>query len=101
MRRVIDGKAYDTRTADLLAVASYRHKGDFRAWAEELYQTPGGRYFLAGHGGPLSEWVRKSNENVWYGGSGIRVLTEAEALGWVGRWAPEEYKSIFGPAEEA
>ena len=95
MRKVIDGKAYDTATATLLAEAenpSADSTDDIRYWAEELYRTPAGRYFLRGNGGPMSGW-----------GSGprIRVLTESAACRWIERWAGSEYEKIFGPAEEA
>lgn len=102
MLQIIDGKRYNTETAEHLAEA--RGGGgcsDFHHWEEELYRTPKGVYFLAGSGGPMTSWSRRTADNMTAGGEGIRVLTEAEAREWVERYANDEYERIFGAAEEA
>ena len=102
MRRVIDGKVYDTETAQKLAEASSGlSTSDFHHWAETLYRTPKGAYFLSGGGGPMSRWSRSCGQNSWSGGTGIRVLSEPEAREWVERYDNTQYETIFGATEEA
>jgi hypothetical protein len=102
MKQVIEGKTYNTETATCLAEASSNcSTRDYNFWKETLYRTKNGAYFIAGEGGPMSSWSRSTGQNEWSGGSGIRVLTEAEAREWVERYANDEYEEIFGAAEEA
>ncbi len=83
MKKVIDGKRYDTETATLIASAeSSCSSSDFRWWEEDLYRTPRGRYFVAGSGGPMSKYSQSIDANNWSGGEGIEVIDDAEALAW-------------------
>lgn len=101
MRRVIDGKAFDTKTAENLAEATSPHNpGDFHKWTETLYRTPKGAYFLEGEGGALSSWAVPVPGGSG-GGADLRLLGLDEAQAWVERYANEEYEGIFGAAEEA
>ncbi|MEW6365189.1 MAG: hypothetical protein AB1714_11205 [Acidobacteriota bacterium] len=102
MRRVIDGKVYDSQRAEQLAEASGGGASvrDFSHWDETLYRTQRGAYFIHGSGGPLTHWARhRGNETS--GGEGMRTLTEAQAREWVEKWANDRYESIFGATEEA
>ena len=83
MRKIINGKRYDTETAT--QVAHYRHSnpGDFAFYAEELYRTRRGNWFLAGEGGPMSAYARSVGQNETAGGSGISPLTSDEARDWL------------------
>lgn len=83
MKRVIDGKIYDTETAEELHAWSNHLSGsDFNHCEESLYLTKKGAFFLAGSGGPMSKYS-ESNGNSTLGSSGISVLTEAEAVAWL------------------
>jgi hypothetical protein len=93
MRKVIDGKCFDTETATLLAEAqSGGYVDEFHSWQEGLYRTPRGRFFTAGYGGLLY--------NSWHG-NGIRPLSDAEARQWVETHVNGEFEDVFGEAEEA
>lgn len=85
MKRVINGKVYNTETATEVASDSYGYGNDFHAWDETLYRTPKGAYFLRGSGGARTKWGEQVSQNTWSGGEGIEVLTEAEALEWCER----------------
>lgn len=102
MRQVINGKVYDTETAELVHEWSNGHyAGDFHRTEETLYRTPRGAYFLHGEGGALSPYsVPVGN---WRGGgSEIRPLTEPEALAWLeGKGAPAEVIEGLFQVEEA
>ena len=82
MRKIIDGKVYNTDTAELIANASHAYRGDFRWWDEDLYRTKKGRWFLHGEGGPMSSWAVAVSTGGWSGGEGLRALSEDEALEW-------------------
>ena len=47
MRRIVDGKRYDTETAQKIGHESRGNCGDFRAWSETLYKTKKGAFFIA------------------------------------------------------
>lgn len=85
MKRIVNGKIYDTSTATRIAEASsHVGKSDFSWWEEELYVTPKGRFFVYGEGHANSKWSEACG-NMRGPGSGIEALTEAEALAWCER----------------
>lgn len=58
MIRIVDGKRYNSETAE--AVAEWDNgfgSSDFKACSETLYRTEKGAFFLVGSGGPLSEYA--------------------------------------------
>lgn len=80
MKRIIDGKRYDTETARKLVDLYCSHfAGDFQHHATALYRTSKGAFFLAGSGGPMSMWARSLGNNSTGGGEGIRPLDDDEA----------------------
>jgi len=104
MRQIIDGRVYDTETGEKLGEAdSGGGPADFRFWAEALYRTRRGAYFLAGRGGAMSHWARRvGTDGTRTGAAGLRALSEAKARDWAERYLPaDEYETIFGVAEEA
>jgi hypothetical protein len=82
MKRVIEGKTYNTATATEIGSDSFGYSGDHDYWDETLYRAPKGAYFVAGSGGPRSQYRERVGQNMWSGGEGLRRLTEAEALEW-------------------
>ena len=84
MIKIVDGKRYNTKTAE--AVASYDRGlgyGNFRQYSETLYRTSKGNWFLAGEGGPASPYFEDVGDNMRGAGSGIMVLTIEEAICWL------------------
>lgn len=82
MKRVIDGRPYNTETAE--SIANYRNNlpsTDFRFADETLYKTKNGRFFLHGQGGAMTRWCESAGNTSW-GSSGIERLSETEALDW-------------------
>ena len=83
MKRVINGKRYDTDTAQRIAGAeSSCNYGDFRYWSEDLYRTKNGAWFVAGEGGALSRWSEACGSNGRCGSSGILPMSADEAREW-------------------
>ena len=87
MKRIIDGKTYNTDTATHICDTSNGlPDGDFQAEYSDLYVTKKGAYFLAGSGGPSSRFARENGNACWSsGGSGIIPLTKSEACDVVER----------------
>lgn len=83
MKQIINGKTYNTETAEEIADwDNLRYPGDFRYVNETLYLTKKGAWFLFGEGGPLSSYA-KSCGNGWTGSSKIRPLSRREAYAWL------------------
>lgn len=82
MKQVINGRLFDTETAEKVAYADNDlPASDFNNWDETLYITRKGQYFLHGRGGPLTRY-RRPVGNGWTGGEAIRPMTEGEARTW-------------------
>lgn len=102
MKKIINGKVYDTEKAK--QVASYSNAGswrDFQHYEETLYLKKTGEYFLFGEGGPMTRYARSDGQNSWTGGERIEPLTYAAAKEWAEEHlTASEYESIFGEVEE-
>lgn len=101
MKRIINGKKYDTDTAKELGYWSNGYPcGDFNWLFETLYLKKTGEYFLVGEGGALTKY-----SNVTYNGStdGVKFMpmSEDDAKEWAERRLTcDEYEKIFGEVEE-
>ena len=56
MKKIICKREYDTETATLIKQHIVGYLGDPAGYEEDLYQTPGGLYFLHVGGGPESPY---------------------------------------------
>ncbi|MCB1819600.1 MAG: hypothetical protein KDI77_16905 [Gammaproteobacteria bacterium] len=82
MKQVIDGKLFNTETAERVAHDDNSLPvNDFNNWDETLYRTKNGRWFVHGRGGPLTRYAEAVG-NGWTGGQEIRPLTETQARTW-------------------
>ena len=101
MKKIINGRLYNTDTATLIGSAGYSYPGDFSYWEENLYRKKTGEFFLCGEGGPMSQYAHRIGQNLWSGGEAIRPLTLREAREWAERYLDvEKYEQIFGVIEE-
>lgn len=83
MKKVINGKVYNTETATRIANWDNGCYGnDFNACDESLYKTSKGAFFVSGEGGALSRWATSIGTNGRGAGDGVEVLTPAEAMEW-------------------
>ena len=102
MKKIINGKSYDTeKAAEVGCWSNNRSARDFGHCTETLYRKRTGEYFLYGEGGPMSKYRRAVDQNSWRGGEDITPLTVEEAR----RWAEEnlsadEYEKEFGAVVE-
>ncbi len=102
MKKVIDGKMYNTETAEEIGYESYSYPNDFNYYEDTLYRKKTGEFFLVGSGGPLSKYRVQTAQNSWSGSKEVFTpLSEEEARGWVERnCSAEEYIELFGEPEE-
>lgn len=101
MKQVINGKLYNTETAQFLTDYYSRFAvNDFNWYREELYIKKTGEYFLYGEGNAMSPYTESCGQSSWTGGSAIIPLTEIEAKKWVERKCNDDYEEIFGKIEE-
>lgn len=101
MRKIINGKAYDTETAKEVGSYSYLYRSDSHFFEETLYLKKTGEYFLYGEGGPLSRYAKREECGMWGSGWHISPFTEAEAREWAEEnLTAEKYEALFGEVEE-
>lgn len=103
MKKIINGKLYNTETAIEIGVWSNGHNYSDFQWCEEtLYKTKNGKYFIFGEGGPLSPYTETCGNNNWCGSSEITPLTDVEAASWAEKnLTADEFIEAFGNVEEA
>lgn len=101
MKKIINGKKYNTETAE--EVGNWNNGlsvSDFNHCSEHLYKKKTGEYFLHGSGGALTKYSERVGD-MFGGGEEIIPLSEAEAKKWAEvHISVEEYEEIFGEVEE-
>ncbi|HCM89013.1 MULTISPECIES: hypothetical protein [Vagococcus] len=101
MKKIINGKAYNTETGTLLATYEYGYGMDFRKVLEELYVTKKGAYFLYYFGGPSSKYGESIGNNQMSESSGIKLLSKDEAKEFMEENGDaDDYEKYFGEVEE-
>lgn len=97
MKKVINGKLYNTETAELIDdYSSGLNNRDFRNITEELYRKKNGEFFLYGYGGAMTKYRERCGD-MWGSGENIIPITEAEAKEWLeAHSTAETYIEIFG-----
>ena len=102
MKKIINGKVYDTDTAKEMAFWSNNlGPRDFSFVVETLYQKRTGEFFLLGEGGPSTKYAKSAGQNWWSGGSKIIPLDWESARKWAeDHLDADDYESIFGPVVE-
>lgn len=103
MRKVINGRTYNTETSKQIGKWSndlgYR---DFRFCEETLYKNTKGAYFIHGEGGARSKYGTQTGSSTWSGGTNIIPMTAEEAQEWAEEHlTADEYEAEFGVQEEA
>ena len=101
MKKIINGKKYDTETAKFIDDFSNNLSiDDFKYFYEGLYKKRTGEFFLEFEGGALSKYSQWSG-NGYCGGSGIVPLSLDEAKKWVeNHLSVSDYEDVFGEVEE-
>ena len=99
MKAIINGKKYDTETAEFIGNAS-AYPSTFNWYDEDLYQKRTGEFFLYGEGNAASKYSRHDG-NTSLPGSGFIPLTQEKAREWCEKNLDiESYEIIFGEVTE-
>lgn len=101
MKKIINGKRYDTGTAQLVGTYTNGYGcRDFNFIGEDLYRKKTGEFFLHGQGGALTEYAQTVGESVG-GGDKIIPLSIEEAQEWAeDHLTGDEYEQIFNVEDE-
>lgn len=101
MKKIINGRLYNTETAKKLA--EYQSScpcSDFEYFEETLYQKRTGEYFLAGRGNALSKYS-EVYAGASHSGERITPISYAQAQQWAeSRLDADTYIKLFGEPEE-
>lgn len=98
MKKIINGKMYNTETATCVGTYSNGyHRGDFNYVEESLYLKKTGEFFFYGHGGANSKYTEQTGTSTWSGGEVIKPFTHNEAREWAEKMLDgDEYEAVFG-----
>jgi len=101
MRKIINGKKYDTETARLVGSNSFGDPNDsFTYSSEDLYCKRTGEYFLHGEGGGMTRYAEQIGDN-WANGERIIPLSTESARKWAEEnLSVDEYEHEFGEVSE-
>lgn len=100
MKRIINGRRYDTATAEEIATATHGYKREFSYYEETLYCKRTGEYFLYGYGHGDSKYAKQVLGD-WGPGEDIIPMTYEQAREWAEKSLDaDEYEAEFGPTSE-
>ena len=101
MKKIINGKMYNTETAKALATSYHGTPGDFSYYEETLYKKKTGEYFLYAEGGANTIYATQCGCNSWGSGWRITPFTENQAKKWgEANMDGDTYEDVFGAVEE-
>ena len=102
MKKIINGKLYDTDKAKEHGNFEFSYRNNFDWYSETLFRKRTGEFFIFGEGNAASKYRRSCGQNEWCGGKWIIPLTYAEAQIWAEeKLDSDEYVAIFGEPEES
>jgi len=101
MKKIINGKVYDTKTAEDLGGWDRDRADRLNYIGEWLYRKRTGEFFLYGYGGALTKYAVSCGNNSWGGSEQIIPLSWDAARQWAEEnLDAEEYEAIFGEVIE-
>ena len=102
MKKIINGRRYDTDTAEFIGKwENIYNSADLQYECEELYRKKTGEFFMYGEGGPASSFAVQTGTTSWSGSCKITPITEDEAKKWVEENLDgDTYENLFEIEEE-
>lgn len=101
MKKIINGKLYNTDTAKRLGEWVNDIPDNLHWVSETLYQKQRGEFFLHGEGGPSSKYAKSIGQGSWSSGEKIIPLSYDAAQAWAEEYLDANaYQAAFGPVEE-
>jgi hypothetical protein len=102
MKRIINGKVYDTDTSKYISRYSVNTADSFDYFSEALYRKKTGEFFLLGEGGARTVYAVHTEGYNWRGGSKIIPLSPGAARDWAEEHlSPDKYAEIFEPITDS
>ena len=81
MKKVINGKMYNTETAELIHDwDNGRFSNDFRYRTKTLYRTKKGAWFIRHEGGPMTDMAVSCGSNSTSGSADIEPISKEDAF---------------------
>ena len=81
MKKVINGKVYNTETAELVHDWTNGYgRNDFKFRTKDLYRTKKGNWFIYHEGGPMTDMAVSVGSNSYGGSEDIEPISEKDAL---------------------
>lgn len=101
MKKIINGKVYNTETATRVGFYEVGFQGDIDYVSEELYRKKNGEFFVYAEGGAATSYATSRGSDGYAAGEAITPMTYDEAAQWAEQHLNgEEYEQIFGEIEE-
>jgi len=94
MKKVINGKVYNTETAKEI-YSDWNGQSGWTYYSETLFKSKKGVYFICESGGPMTHMAVPCGNNTWSGSSEIYLLSIEKAKKWL-----EEKNAIEELVEE-
>ena len=102
MKKIIEGRVYNTETAELVGEwANTYNTRDFNFCIENLYRKKTGEFFIHGRGGAMSRYAVSSGSNTMCGSEQIWPISFEYAKLWAEEHlTADEYEKLFGEVAE-
>lgn len=102
MKKIINGKLYNTDTAKLLASWDNGiYPGDFCYVEENLYIKRTGEYFIGAKGGAMTKYASRCSDGFRGAGYAAIPMSEADAQEWCAdHCSTDTYIRIWGTQSE-
>lgn len=99
MKKIINGRLYDTATAEL--IDSRACGEDIDRIEETLYRKKTGEFFLHGSGGPRTSYAKECGSDSYGWDEEIIPEDSFDVKEWVADYCDADtYIKLFGPVEE-
>ena len=101
MKKIINGKVYDTQTAKYLGYYTNNQTSDLDQVDIRLYVKRTGEYFICGEGGPRTRYAVYNGDQSYSSGWAITPLSYDQAQDWAAEHLDaDEYIRILGDPGE-
>lgn len=101
MKKIINGKVYNTETATRVGSYESGFQGDIDYVSEELYRKKNGEFFVYAEGGAATSYATSRGSDGYASGEAIKPMIYDEAAQWAERHLTgEQYEQIFGEVSE-
>ena len=102
MKKIIEGKVYNTETAECVGGWDNRQYGSFDFNRKNQYRKRTGEFSIHGTGGARTRYAKQTGNNLWGEGEQIIPVAYEEARKWSEEFLNgDEYEKIFGAVDES